>query len=250
MDFEASLITTTTATNLDSTTTAAATTAATTTAAAITAATNTAATTTAVTTHASSSDISTIPSDPSPVSLSSETLSQLSRDLFSNRPVGSLQEAVEIATREFSPQGQADFMLEVYDLFGDITDAANVQVAWLSNFAERNLDWRKLKYKQYNDFLKALDRSGRVREMMKQHHSTQQRKTRATKKLGDLWQHHLELQEILSDSIGSEKWLRLTAIASQTSRYPELAKRCLNHTYVNRLTKLNRKSKANKWYTS
>jgi hypothetical protein len=141
-------------------------------------------------------------------------------------------------------------MLEIYDLFGDITDAANAQVAWLSNFAERNLDWKKLKYKRYNDFLKALDSSGRVREMIKQHHTAQQRKTRATKKLGDLWQHYPELQEILSDSSGSEKWMRLTAIANQTSRDPGLAKRCLNLAYVNRLTKLNRKSKANKWYTS
>jgi hypothetical protein len=47
----------------------------------------------------------------------------------------------------------------------------------LSNFAERNLDWKKLKYKRYNDFLKALDSSGRVREMMKLCRSAQQRKT-------------------------------------------------------------------------
>jgi len=157
---------------------------------------------------------------------------------------------VEIAARELPPQSQANFMLEIYDLFGDISDAANAQVAWLSNFAERNLDWKKLKYKRYRDFLKALDSSSRVREMIKQHHSAQQRKTRATKKLGDLWQHYPELQEILSDSSGSEKWMRLTAIANQTSRDPGLAKRCLNRAYVNRLTKLNRKSKANKWYTS
>jgi hypothetical protein len=75
-------------------------------------------------------------------------------------------------------------MLRIYDLFGDITDAANAQIAWLSNFPERNLDWNKLKYKRYNDFLKALDSSGRVREMIKQHHNAQQRKTWATKKPG------------------------------------------------------------------
>jgi len=141
-------------------------------------------------------------------------------------------------------------MLEIYDLFGDITDAANAQVAWLSNFAERTLDWKKLKYKRYNDFLKALDSSGRDREMIKQHHTAQQRKTRATKKLGNLCQQNPELQEILSDSSGSEKWMRLTAIANQTSRDPGLVKRCLNLAYVNRLPKLNCKSNANKWYTS
>jgi hypothetical protein len=86
--------------------------------------------------------------------------------------------------------------------------------------------------------------------MIKQHHTAQQRKARATKKLGDLWQHYPELQEILSDSSRSEKSIRFTAIANETSRDPGLAKRCLNLAYVNRLTKLNRKSKANKWYTS
>jgi hypothetical protein len=141
-------------------------------------------------------------------------------------------------------------MLEIYDLFGDITDAINTQVTWLSNFVERNLDWKKLKYKRYNEFLKAFDSSGRVREMIKQHHTAQQRKARATKKLGDLWQHYPELQEILSNSSGSEKWMRLTAIANHTSRDPGLAKRYLNLAYVNHLTKLNRKSKVNKWYTS
>jgi hypothetical protein len=241
MHFEASLTTTTAVTSLNSTPAAATTTAATTTAAT---------TTTAITTYTASSDISTIPSDPSPVTLSSETLSHLSREFFANRPVGSLQEAVEIAARDLAPQSQANFMLEIWDLFGDITDAGNAQVAWLSNFAERNLDWKKLKYKRYNDFLKALDSSGRVREIIKQHHTAQQRKARATKKLGDLWQHYPELQEILSDSRGSEKWMRLTAITNQTSRDPGLAKRCLNLAYVNRLTKLNPESKAIKWYTS
>ena len=44
--------------------------------------------------------------------------------------------------------------------------------------------------------------------------------------------------------------MRLTAIASKISRDSGLAKRCLNRAYVNRLPKLNRKLKANKWYTS
>jgi len=37
-------------------------------------------------------------------------------------------------------------MLEIYDLFGDITDAADTHVAWLANFVERNLDSKMLKY--------------------------------------------------------------------------------------------------------
>jgi len=99
-------------------------------------------------------------------------------------------------------------MLKIYDLFGDITDTANTRVACLSHSAERNLDCKKLKYKQYNDFLKALNSSGRVRDMIKQYHSAQQRKTRAMKELGDVWQHNPELQEMLSDSSRSEKWMQ------------------------------------------
>jgi len=58
-------------------------------------------------------------------------------------------------------------------------------------------DRKKLIYKRFNDFLKALDSSGRVSEMINQHHCLQQRKIWATKKLGDLWLHYPELQEIL-----------------------------------------------------
>jgi len=116
-------------------------------------------------------------------------------------------------------------MHKIYNLFCDITDAANTQVAWLWNFEQRNLDWKKLKYKRYNDFLKALDSSGRVREMLKQHHSGQQRQTQATKKLGDLWQRYPELQGILSDSSGSVKSMRLTTMTNQTSRDPGFVKR-------------------------
>ena len=99
MDFEASLNTTTTARSLDSTPSAFTTTAATT-----TPATTTLATTAAVTTYTPSSDISTIVSDPSPVTLSSEKLSHLSREFFANWPVGSLQEPVEIAARVLAPK--------------------------------------------------------------------------------------------------------------------------------------------------
>jgi len=51
----------------------------------------------------------------------------------------------------------------------------------------------------------AHNSSGGVREMIKQHHSTQERKTRARKNLGDLWQWYPKLQEILHNSNGIEK---------------------------------------------
>jgi hypothetical protein len=44
--------------------------------------------------------------------------------------------------------------------------------------------------------------------------------------------------------------MRLTVISNQTSRDPGFAKKCFNRAYIIRLAKLNRKSKAVKWYTS
>jgi len=97
--------------------------------------------TTAISMYASASDSSTVACDLSLVSRSLETLSQLSSGFSSNRPVGSFQEAVEIATQELSPQGHAPFMLEIVDIFGDNTDDANSLVALQSHLVERNVDW-------------------------------------------------------------------------------------------------------------
>jgi len=254
MYLEVSVTSSTTATSLDcataATTTAATTTAPTTNEASASAATSTAANTTTVDMYANSPDITTIPSDPSPVSLSSATQSQLSRDFFPNSPVGSLQEAMEIAAGELPPQSQSNFRLKIYNLFAEITDDAIAQVTWRLNLAARDLDSKQFQYKQYSDFFKALDISGRLRKMIKQHHSAQQRKTQATKKLGDLWQHYHEIHEIWSDSRGSENSMRLTVIANQPSRDLGLGNRCLNRAYLNHLTKPNQKLKANKWFTS
>jgi len=147
-------------------TTIAATTTATTTAAPTT----TAATTTTVTMSACTSDITTIPSYPSQVFLSSTTLSELSRNFFSDWPVRLLQEAVETAAQVISLQSQSKLMLHLYDLSGGITDAANCPVTWLPYFVEWNLHPKTLKYMLYCDFLQALGSSGRVMKIIKQHH--------------------------------------------------------------------------------
>lgn len=141
MDFEASLTSTTAATILDSTPAAVTTTTATITAApATTTASTPAATTTAVCTYTLCSDISTITSDPSPVTLLPETLSPLRREFIANETVGLLQHAAEIATWKLGPQRQANFILEIYDLLYNITNATNAQVTRQSIIAERNVD--------------------------------------------------------------------------------------------------------------
>jgi len=127
MDFVASLTTTTPAINLDSATAASAT------AVTTTPVTTTTATTTTMTTYTPSSDISIIARDSSAGTLSSESLSHLSREVFSYRPDGPLHAAVEIASGELSPQNQANVILKICDCLGDNTDAQNAQVASLSN---------------------------------------------------------------------------------------------------------------------
>ena len=184
-------------------------------------------------------------SNSSQVTFSSETLSHRCWNFFSNGPVRSLQEAVAITTEQLSTHNNANFRFEITDLLGDISDAPNTQVAWQLTFVNRNLDWKKFRYTWYNDLLKVPNSSGRWREMITLYHSAQQRKTWATKNLGDLWQCYSELQEILTDASGSEMWMRLTTIANQTTRILWLAKRCLNRAYVSRLTKLHRKLKPN-----
>jgi len=80
-----------------------------------------------------------------------------------------------IAAWEHTPHGRADFLLEIYGYFGVITNAANALVAWLSHYTERNIHWRMLEHRRYNDNLKALDSSGKVTEMVIQYHSTQKK---------------------------------------------------------------------------
>jgi len=107
-----------------------------------------------------------------------------------------LQDAIEIAAQKLAPQNTLNFMLKINDFYGDISNAPNAQVAWLSNFAKSNLDWKKLNDQRYNDILKALHSSGRVRKMIMQHHTVWQRNTWATEKLRNLWKHFPEYQEI------------------------------------------------------
>jgi hypothetical protein len=138
-----------------------------------------------------------------------------------------------IANAEFSPQTQLNIVPIIYHLFRDISDTCRAKVLLLTNLAERILDWKKSKYKWYNHFLKALNSSSRVREIISQHHSSQLRKIRDTTKLGDLRQRYPKHQEILWTLCGSEKWMWLAAIANQISRDPGYVNRCLSYTYVN-----------------
>jgi len=122
-----------------------------------------------------------------------------------NQSVRLLQEALAIATWMLSTQSHVNIMLRICDQFGDITDAANTHVAWLSYVLGRSLHWKKLKYMGYNNFLKAVDSSSCVIQMIKQHHSVQSRETPAIKQLRNCCQHYLELPQIFSDSSRSDE---------------------------------------------
>ncbi|KAF8250584.1 hypothetical protein K440DRAFT_639102 [Wilcoxina mikolae CBS 423.85] len=106
---------------------------------------------------------------------------------------------------ELTPQDESKFIHGVYELFADIHEISNAQVAWLSNFEENNAGWRELGYKRYYDYWRTIVSSGWVREMVKQHNTVQKNKNRSTKKLGEYWQQSPELLEILNEGDGSEK---------------------------------------------
>jgi len=78
-----------------------------------------------------------------------------------------LQDTLKIATLDLTLQGQADFILAMYGIFGDNSNGANTQVARLSNVAESYFNSNKLDYDWSNDDLKTLNCFGRVRETMK-----------------------------------------------------------------------------------
>ncbi|KAF8241345.1 hypothetical protein K440DRAFT_644067 [Wilcoxina mikolae CBS 423.85] len=159
-------------------------------------------------------------------------LESLCEGFFPDRHFNSIQEEVEIAEREMTPQDQSKFMHGVYGLFTDIHEVSNGKVAWLSEFEENNAGWRELGYKRYYDYLRTIDSYGLVREMVKQHNTAQKNMDCATKKLGDYWQQCAKLLEILNDGDGN----------------PELAKGCLNYAVFSRIIKLGRTFKVNSWY--
>ncbi|KAF8248754.1 hypothetical protein K440DRAFT_641857 [Wilcoxina mikolae CBS 423.85] len=72
----------------------------------------------------------------------------------------------------------------------------------LSKFEEVNAGWGELGYKRYYDYLRTIDSSGWVREMVKQHNTTQKNKDCVTKKLKDYWQQSPKLLELLNKDNG------------------------------------------------
>ncbi|KAF8247561.1 hypothetical protein K440DRAFT_643633 [Wilcoxina mikolae CBS 423.85] len=84
---------------------------------------------------------------------------------------------------------------------------SNTHVVWLSELLDNNAGWRELGYKRYYDYLRIIDSSGWVREMIKQYNTMQKNMDCATKNLGEYWQHSPKLLEILNEGNSSEKWL-------------------------------------------
>ncbi|KAF8242950.1 hypothetical protein K440DRAFT_638118 [Wilcoxina mikolae CBS 423.85] len=119
--------------------------------------------------------------DHAPATLPFQVLESLCDGFFPDRHFDSIQEAGEITMKELTQQDQWKFMHGIYDLFTDIYEVSNTQVAWLSN-------------------------SGQVREMVKQLNTVQKNKDHTTKKLGDNWQQSPELFEILNEGDGIILW--------------------------------------------
>ncbi|KAF8248622.1 hypothetical protein K440DRAFT_642137 [Wilcoxina mikolae CBS 423.85] len=117
---------------------------------------------------------SKITMDQVPANLPIQVLKSLCDGFFLDRNFNSIQEAVEIAMKELTPQDQSKFIHGVYELFTDIHEVSNA----------------------------TIDSSGQVRGMVKQHNTAQKNKNCVTKKLGDYWQQSPELLEILNKGDG------------------------------------------------
>ncbi|KAF8244847.1 hypothetical protein K440DRAFT_635736 [Wilcoxina mikolae CBS 423.85] len=138
-----------------------------------------------------------------PQTLPFQGLESLCDGFFPDRYFVSIQEAVEITVNKLSPQDQWKFMYSIYELFADIHEVSNSQVEWLSEFEANNAGWRELGYKRYYDYLRTIDSSGQVREMVKQHNTVQRNQDHAMKTLRDYWQQSPELLEILNEGDGN-----------------------------------------------
>jgi hypothetical protein len=114
---------------------------------------------------------------------------------------------MDITDQKLSLPKQANCMLKIYALFGDISDATHTKVTCISRFTKTNIDWKKLQYMKYNDFVMDLHCFSTVMDIVAPHQSTQQREIWATKKPEDFWPHNPELQEILTNSRGNEQWI-------------------------------------------
>jgi hypothetical protein len=82
--------------------------------------------------------------DLAPATLPSQVLESLYNGFFLDRHFDSIQEAVEIAVKELTPQDQSMFMHGIYELFADIHEVSNAQVAWLSKFDANNAGCKSL----------------------------------------------------------------------------------------------------------
>jgi hypothetical protein len=118
-----------------------------------------------------------------------------------------VQEAIELTGLIVNRCSDAKVIVTIFDVFSDITKSANVLFTSQSHNSERDLDWKKLKYKGYSNLLQAFISPSRVRGMIHQYCSAQQRKITAMKKLGDLGQYYPECLDIPSNRSRSERWM-------------------------------------------
>ena len=129
----------------------------------------------------------------------------------------------------------ADFISAFYEAIGDLQDASHEQAAWLSSMERKKDHWGKLGYKEYEDYLAAIDPHGKARAMIDMHRQTVRRKTNAIYAVEQCWAHSPELQELVSADEGEGKWMSLASLARATDRVPEVAKYCLNKVLLARL---------------
>ena len=183
-------------------------------------------------------------------SSSDMSLTKFCEDFLPGRQPADLREAAQIAARVLKADELTTFMSNLYEFVGEIGDKANEQAAWLSGFESKQGHWKKCGYSSYEEYLPTIDASGRVRRMIEAHSRTVERRDRSSQRVMEYWPKSPELHELIRKEDGEEKWQRLSHLAHLTENRPDLAKKCLNLAYANRLAKRKKKKKDTRWFVS
>ena len=136
---------------------------------------------------------------------------------------------------DLTPAQMAAFHCRLYEAMGNYHDNGNALVAWISS-QERALDhWRKLGYSSYDDYLKAIDPSHKVTTMVALHEQTTKRKKGSEATVQRCWAGFPELLELASRTECESRWRVVAALARATENAPDVAKFCLNKSFLERV---------------
>ena len=136
---------------------------------------------------------------------------------------------------DLTPAQLAAFHCRMYEAMSNYHDNGNALVAWISSQERTQDHWRKLGHISYDDYLKAIDPSNKVRTMLALHEQTTRRKKGSEATVQRCWAGFPELLELVSRTECESRWRAVAALARATENAPDVAKFCLNKSILERV---------------